>query len=505
MLIHLKFIRLLKKFRGLFHLIIFIIKNMKKYLLVLLLITSNILYSQSTCDSLLVYDRVENWTWFGLWSTPANTGYYTNVSVSPNASAAIIGAGLGTSGVEQNTYVLPNVAVNPNFQHIFRFRLGSYRISSTAASSGVDGPDNVDVRLSTNNGVTYFTEMRITGFGGAYWNYNTNATASKTANGTTLTTFSPIAGGDRTNTGDGYSVIELRIPAGVSNIAINLLCRVNAAGEEWWIDDMELIQMIPRPNNPIVTIPTVDTSICFGESINLTANSNIGTLEWFELASGGLAIATGNTFTTPILNQNTSYWVQSNNAGCLSNRTQTNILTENCLFPLELIDFYGKEYNNTVELFWETANEVNTDYFVIEKSYDATEWEQIGTTPAAGNYQYNLAYNFTDEFPKNGNNYYRLKQYDADGSYETYHIINVNVENADNPIISHSNGILSLNGIQSYHKYKLISTNGIVISEQNINANNLSLETNYIPNGLYILLLMKSDNSFETYKLYIKN
>jgi hypothetical protein len=394
---------------------------MKKYLLGLLLITSNILYSQ-TCDSLLVYDRVENWTWFGLWNNitlPNPTGYYTNVFVSSNASAAIIGTGTGTSLIEQGTYVLPNVVVNPSFEHRFRFRLGSYRITSTGSASGVDGADYVEVRLSINT-TTYTPEMRITGFSNAYWNYNTNATASKIANGT-LQTFSPIAGGDRTNTGDGYSIVELRIPAGTSNIAINLLCRVNATGEEWWIDDMELFQIV------------------------------------------------------------------------------------DCLFPLELIDFYGKEYNNTVELFWETANEVNTDYFVIEKSYDAIEWEQIGTTPAAGNYQYNLAYNFTDESPKNGNNYYRLKQYDADGSYETYHIINVNVENADNPIISHSNGILSLNGIQSYHKYKLISTNGIVISEQNINANNLSLETNYIPNGLYILLLMKSDSSFETYKLYIKN
>jgi hypothetical protein len=76
---------------------------MKNYLLGLLLIVSNIVYSQTTCDSLLVYDDIETYTWFGLWSTAANTGYYTNVSVSPNASAAIIGAGLGTSAIEQNT------------------------------------------------------------------------------------------------------------------------------------------------------------------------------------------------------------------------------------------------------------------------------------------------------------------------------------------------------------------------------------------------------------------
>jgi hypothetical protein len=478
---------------------------MKNYLLGLLLIVSNIVYSQTTCDSLLVYDDIETYTWFGLWSTPANTGYYTNVSVSPNASAAIIGAGLGTSAIEQNTYVLPNIAVNPNFQHIFRFRLGSYRITSTGSASGVDAADYVDVRLSTNSGATYVSEMRITGFGNAYWDYNTNATASKTANGT-LQTFSPIAGGNRTNTGDGYSVIELRIPAGVSNIAVNLLCRVNSAGEEWWIDDMELIQQIQRPNNPIVTTPfSTDTTICYDEFINLVANSNIGTLEWFEQSSGGIAIATGNSFTTPMLNQNTSYWVQSNNSGCLSGRTQTNILIDNCTFPLDLLDFYGRQNSNTVDLFWETANEVNTAYFIVEKSYDVIEWEQIGTVESAGNYLYNLTYTFADESPKSGNNYYRLKQYDADGSYTIFHIINVEVEKKNEVIVYHSNGILWLKEIKDYFKYKLVGTNGIVILEEKIISNNHSLETNYIPSGLYFLLLMKSDNSFETVKIYIKN
>jgi hypothetical protein len=478
---------------------------MKKYLLGLLLIISNIVYSQSTCDSLLVYDDIETYTWFGLWSTSANTGYYTNVSVSPNASAAIIGLGLGSSVVEQNTYVLPNIIVNPNFQHIFRFRLGSYRITSTGSASGTDLADYVDVRLSTNSGTSYVSEMRITGFGNAYWDYNTNATASKTANGI-LQTFSPVAGGNRTNTGDGYSIIELIIPAGVSNIAINLLCRVNAAGEEWWIDDMELIQQIQRPNNPIVTIPnSIDTTICFGDFINLAANSNIGTLEWFEQSSGGIAIATGNSFTTPVLTQNTSYWVQSNNSGCLSSRIQTNILIDGCFLPLELLDFYGRQNSNTVDLFWETANEINADYFVIEKSYDAIQWNEIGTVEAKGSYLYDLTYSFTDESPKNGNNYYRLKQYDNDGNYTIFHVINIETKKKNDTIIYHSNGILWLKEIKDYSKYKLISLNGVVILEEKIISNNHSLETNHISSGLYFLLLMKPDGSFETFKTYIIN
>lgn len=110
---------------------------MKKYLLGLLLILSNILYSQSTCNSLLAYDDIETYTWEGLWNSLTNAGYYTNVFVSSDASAALIGSGNGSSAIEQSTYVLPNIIVNTNHAHIFRFRLGSYRITSTATTRGV--------------------------------------------------------------------------------------------------------------------------------------------------------------------------------------------------------------------------------------------------------------------------------------------------------------------------------------------------------------------------------
>lgn len=221
---------------------------MKKLLIIFYLFTSQLGKSQ-TC--LLVYDYMETYTWFGNWNTVANTGFYTNYFVSSNASAALFGTGNGSSAIESATYILPNVTgLNTAYAHKLTFRLGSYVITnSVTATRGVDGADYVDVRYSTNNGVTAFTEMRIAGFSNAFWNYNT-ATAAKTANGT-LTTYAPTAGGNRTTTGDGYSIIELTIPAGATQVAFNLNCRVNSAGEEWWIDNAELIQLGPCAVLPI--------------------------------------------------------------------------------------------------------------------------------------------------------------------------------------------------------------------------------------------------------------
>lgn len=218
--------------------------------IILLLLMAPLLGFSQICPTTIVYDNIETYTWLSAWSVGPNTGYYTNAFVSSNASAALIGGGSGTSAIESGYYVLPNVTgLNPSYNYILSFRLGSYRVSSTGATSGVDVPDYVDVQLSTNGGASYVSELRVTGNNNAYWTYASTAIASKTANGT-LTTFTPSAGGDRTLTGDGYSNIQLTLPTGLSQCAFYIYCRVNSAGEEWWIDNIVLTEQtlcIPLP------------------------------------------------------------------------------------------------------------------------------------------------------------------------------------------------------------------------------------------------------------------
>ena len=226
---------------------------MRKLLTIILVLFTTNFYSQ-TCTTTVSYDYMELYTWFGNWNTIFNTGFYNNASISPTLSGVLYGAGNGTSALESANYVLPNITgLNASYTYKFRFRLASYRFSNpTAATAGVDGPDYVDVRYSTNNGTTYTTEMRIAGNANAYWDYNTLATASKVANGV-ITTYAPVAGGNRTSTGDGYSIIELTL-TGVTQLAFQLSCRVNSNGEEWWIDNVELLEIAPCLPLPIELI-----------------------------------------------------------------------------------------------------------------------------------------------------------------------------------------------------------------------------------------------------------
>ena len=222
---------------------------MKNLLLSLLLLLNTLSYSQTV----IAYDYIETISWGtggAGWAVGCGPcGYYINASVTPTSSAALIGSGNSKSGDESGTYILTNITgLSSTSSYMFKFRAGAYKLTSPlAATAGNDVGDYFDVQYSSNNGATaYITEMRITGFGNAVWNYNTNAIASKVANGT-LTTYAPTAGGDRTSTGDGYSIIELTLPMGVTQLAFRIPTRTNSDGEEWWFDNFELIRVYSLP------------------------------------------------------------------------------------------------------------------------------------------------------------------------------------------------------------------------------------------------------------------
>ena len=95
--------------------------------------------------------------------------------------------------------------------------------------------------------------------------------------------------------------------------------------------------------------------------------------------------------------------------------------------PIELISFKANNNQNSVELSWTTATEINNDFFTIERSMDAENWKEISFIAGAGNSNALLNYSFTDQNPIIGKQYYRLKQTDYDGSFTYSEILVVNM------------------------------------------------------------------------------
>lgn len=86
--------------------------------------------------------------------------------------------------------------------------------------------------------------------------------------------------------------------------------------------------------------------------------------------------------------------------------------------PVEMSKFDVNLVDNEVVLEWETLEELDNDYFEILRSNNAKDWESIGTVSGAGTTLQTVRYNFTDEAPSLGKNYYVLVQTDYDGSIQ---------------------------------------------------------------------------------------
>jgi hypothetical protein len=225
---------------------------MKNLLITLFVLVSNILISQTVIQ----FDNMETsspvYLTAGWWTPAVTTGWFTNTSVSPTTSAVIYGTGTGTSANEQDWYSLPNVTgLNPLNEYRLKFRLSSRTFtSSTATTRGVDVGDFVDVQVSTNGGVTFISELRITGNNNATFPFTSTGVITHNANGSFTNSAAPTGDIYQSPSGastTGPSTVNLNLPSGITQVAIDLFCRVNAAGEEWWIDNIELIETVITP------------------------------------------------------------------------------------------------------------------------------------------------------------------------------------------------------------------------------------------------------------------
>ena len=96
--------------------------------------------------------------------------------------------------------------------------------------------------------------------------------------------------------------------------------------------------------------------------------------------------------------------------------------------PIELVKFTGEPYGEFNLLKWLTATETNNNYFLLERSNDAVNFDEVGTLDGAGNSTSYINYSMLDKKPYNGITYYRLKQVDYDGKSTTSQIIAVSRE-----------------------------------------------------------------------------
>jgi PKD-like domain/Bacterial Ig-like domain (group 2)/Secretion system C-terminal sorting domain len=99
--------------------------------------------------------------------------------------------------------------------------------------------------------------------------------------------------------------------------------------------------------------------------------------------------------------------------------------------PVELLYFNAKFNGKNVDVNWQTASEINNDYFTVERSLDGIHFVSIGVVPShanGGNSTSILSYYLNDDKVTPGVYYYRLKQTDFNGEYKYSNIDMVEIK-----------------------------------------------------------------------------
>ena len=164
------------------------------------------------------------------------------------------------------------------------------------------------------------------------------------------------------------------------------------------------------------------------------------------------------------------------------------------VLPIELLSFTGKSIGSSNLLEWKTTTEINNDYFTLERSSNATHFSELGTIPGAGNSNTMLYYNFTDENPLNGVNYYRLKQTDFDGRFSYSNIVALSNKTTAFSIWNSAETLFikgdNENSTSSLKIYNLL---GELVLEKYFQEN-ITINTTDFSSGIYLVKIQSNEN-----------
>jgi hypothetical protein len=98
--------------------------------------------------------------------------------------------------------------------------------------------------------------------------------------------------------------------------------------------------------------------------------------------------------------------------------------------PVTWISYSARQLNDQqIKIDWSTAQEVNNNFFTVQRSYDGVNFDNVGKVTGSGNSNQTHTYTYVDNFNYNGIVFYRLAQTDFDGKINYSDIIAVSCSN----------------------------------------------------------------------------
>ena len=215
----------------------------------------------------------------------------------------------------------------------------------------------------------------------------------------------------------------------------------------------------------------------------------------------------------PPVNDITFYFTYSSGgSGSGSSTKSVCSVSSTLVLPVTLNGFNAQRNNdNTVGINWQTEQEINSASFEIERSYDNTTFEKIGTIAAAGNSSVLKSYTFSDNSNNSKNaSIYRIKMIDKDGAFTYSEIKSVKGSNSASDFLmypnpGYSNSKVTISQLNGTSVVKLFDLSGRTVKTISVeNAN--STEINNLQKGIYFVQVIdKNSGNTQVKKLSVIN
>lgn len=178
--------------------------------------------------------------------------------------------------------------------------------------------------------------------------------------------------------------------------------------------------------------------------------------------------------------------------------------------PVTLISFTAEKNgseNPSAMLKWTTSLETNSDHFEIERSETGKNWANIGYVISNGESTAIIDYSFKDMQPKSGENLYRLRMVDKDGTFAFSRIQSVTFDSKNSDLSVYPNPSADKLFIRDFNTVKDISMSSlsgiIVYKSASFASGNGFVDTSRFSQGMYIVKISRVNGTTTMHKIVV--
>ncbi|MEO7043986.1 MAG: T9SS type A sorting domain-containing protein [Ferruginibacter sp.] len=170
------------------------------------------------------------------------------------------------------------------------------------------------------------------------------------------------------------------------------------------------------------------------------------------------------------------------------------------VLPVTDLNVEATVSGKNIAIKWSSINELNTRNFDIQKSKDGINFKIVGSISAKNGT--NNSYNFIDENPFGGDNYYRIQSIDIDGHNQYSKIVKVNFALSKVNLNIYPNPAINkvrlefTTPTQGQYDVEVLDTRGVNVLKTTLQfqqSQTIELDLSHLSRGIYFVKLISMD------------